>query len=419
VALFAGAGVSTESQTVLRQSLVDMVAGKLGRDPSGIAFPDLMEELACQPNGRFELIKLIKERFDYIHSHPELHDMATRFHDELATIFQINTIVTTNWDTNFEDRCGATPFVHPEDVAFWEVAERKVLKIHGTIQNYGSIIATRSDYKRAEEKLNKNMIGSLLKLLLATKTVVYFGYSLRDDDFLSLLSLVRDEMKELGRISYIVTLDGDEESLARYKALGLTPIVTDGTHFLSQLKARLVSDSQLHPDTVYEAVADLLVEVQEAHVQLYDELDMFDHPVIILCASYQDGMMHGLKRILRRRSSGEYSHPCRARGSAAAYTAWRAEKLRAKRYDDVAYIDGYMNALLYLDAAASGEVECTPPLFHALGSNQDIYTFEDYRQLLPEIPGLHKAACRYAKEAVERCAPFRDQGIVMHHQCAL
>jgi hypothetical protein len=232
VAVLAGAGVSIESRPVLRQSLAETVAATLGCDVASLPFPDLMEKFSKRPNGRFELIKLIKDRFDYIYSHPELHDLATRFHSELATIFQIDTIVTTNWDTNFEDECGATPFVHSEDVAFWDVAERKVLKIHGTIQNYGSIVATRSDYDRAEGLLSRNMIGSLLKLLSATKTVVYFGYSLRDDDFVSLLLFVRTEMKDLTRISYIVTLDDDEQSLQRYRGTG-PHTYSDGRHLFS------------------------------------------------------------------------------------------------------------------------------------------------------------------------------------------
>jgi hypothetical protein len=175
----------------------------------------------------------------------------------------------------------------------------------------------------------------------------------------------------------------------------------------------------MYSDAVYEAAAELLPQVQEAHVQLYDDLNMFDHPGIILCACYQDGMMHGLKRILRRRNCGEYSHPCKILGTASAYARLRSEKLKAKRYDDVAYIDGYVNALMYVEVAGSDEPENIPPLFHAPGFDGVLCTIEEYRRLLPRMPKLHKGAFRYAQRAVGQYSAFKDRGIVMHHHCAL
>ena len=101
VALFAGAGISTESRNVLRWNFAEEVAGKLGIDPGEIAFPDLMEKFVARPNGRMKLISMISSRLDYIKSHHDLHEEATEFHKELGTIFKLNTVVTTNWDTNF------------------------------------------------------------------------------------------------------------------------------------------------------------------------------------------------------------------------------------------------------------------------------------------------------------------------------
>lgn len=353
VALFAGAGISTENRSVLRFALGEEVGAKIGKDAKTVAFPDLMEEFTRRPNGRFELISLIKKRFDYIFSHPEIHNEAIKFHEELATIFELNTIVTTNWDTNFEDICHATPFVHPEDVAFWEVATRRVLKIHGTILNYGSIVATRTDYERAARDLRENMIGSLLKLLMATKTVLYCGYSLRDDDFLAVHSFVHSQMKELRKTAYIVTPDIDDAKMTRYKNLGLTPILGDGTHFLEEVKAHLIKKGLMRPDAIYEAAALLLEAVREAHIALYDEFDMFKYPQIILAACYQDGLMDGLRRAMRLKRTGLYSHPLKTVLTGHQYEDWKSQKARAKRYDDVAYIEGYQNALSYLEIAAA------------------------------------------------------------------
>ena len=67
-------------------------------------------QLYCdKPNGRKKLLKNIRERFDYIKSFPELERSASSFHRELAELYPIKTIITTNWDTYFEEYCAAVP----------------------------------------------------------------------------------------------------------------------------------------------------------------------------------------------------------------------------------------------------------------------------------------------------------------------
>ena len=131
--IFAGAGVSTEGKLVFKRTLYSQILSELGLTPdSNLSFPTLMTRYCSQPNGRRKLLQRIKQRFDYMASFPELYRTATRFHRALSTIPQIVEIVSTNWDTLFEEVCGATPIVAPEDFAFWEVPGRKVFKIHGS-----------------------------------------------------------------------------------------------------------------------------------------------------------------------------------------------------------------------------------------------------------------------------------------------
>jgi NAD-dependent SIR2 family protein deacetylase len=139
VAIFAGAGISTESKMVLNYSFYDEISNELNNN-SGLSFPELMQEYCkTKTNGRYNLIQKIKKRFDHIHSFPELETRASEFHKALSTLFFQKTIITTNWDTYFEDFCSAVPFVTDKDLAFWESSERKVLKIHGSINNLEEI----------------------------------------------------------------------------------------------------------------------------------------------------------------------------------------------------------------------------------------------------------------------------------------
>jgi hypothetical protein len=70
--------------------------------------------------------------------------------------------------------------VNAEDFAFWRTAGRKGFKLHGSVSNFGSIIATDDDYRRARRQLQRGALGAALKLMLAAKTIVYVGYSFSD-----------------------------------------------------------------------------------------------------------------------------------------------------------------------------------------------------------------------------------------------
>src|ERR1051326_6856064 len=113
--IFAGAGVSTESNSVFPWTLYDEVHEDLGLAATDKPpFPRLMSLYCIRPDGRRNLLEKIRARFAYVQSFPELYRTATRFHRELATLFQIDIYVTTNWDSYFEKECGATPFVNAE-----------------------------------------------------------------------------------------------------------------------------------------------------------------------------------------------------------------------------------------------------------------------------------------------------------------
>lgn len=429
--LFAGAGISTENRNVERDTFYDTIAAELGKENSDTSFPSLMEEFCSKPHGRVELLSRIRRRFRHIRSFPELDRMATRFHEELATFFQIDTIVTTNWDMYFEEKCGATPFVTDEDLAFWESGERRVLKIHGSINNYGSIVATTSNYESCEERLQTGIIGGILKALLATKTVVFVGYSLTDSDFRSIFEFVLQQMKGLNRSAFVINPFPKE--CDRFKEMGLLPIQTDATFFLSELKKHFVAQHAMLPDSIYAHAARLHEMVCDEHHKFLDTYKLADHPQLIYCASYQDAMMHAYERIGRLRTTGELSHPCNITGLFKPYTKWQKEKLRKKQYEDVAYIEGYMNAYTSIlidhlpdtpedqpqeDEGDEGE-QSVPPLYFAFGAPNEIavrnavFDLDAFETIIDDLPELHKASFKRAKRIVDRLG--ENPSVVFHH----
>jgi SIR2-like domain len=360
-----------------------------------------------RPDGRRELLDRIRARLAYVRSFPELYRRATQFHRELSTLFYVETYFTTNWDDYFERECGATPFVNAEDFAFWNTRGRKVFKLHGSVTNFGSVVATDTDYRRAQRQLQNGTIGAALKLILATKTIVYVGYSFSDYDFLSIHRYVSRELKQIAPVAYIVSLDRSAE--ARFKGLGLTPIFTDATYFVQVVKKHLEADGHSLADRRLDAIPFALGRVNAEHGRLHESFDARANPEVIYCASYQDGLVHAFERIISRSHAGDYSHQCEVERQLQKYESMRAERLRARRYMDVAYIEGYMNGLVYLLADDEGRAHL--PFYFVFGVKCQPITIAEYRRALRTSVPNKRANALAARLVREKLGPGDD----LHH----
>jgi NAD-dependent SIR2 family protein deacetylase len=396
---------------VFPNTLYEEIAQELCLDPNaGPVFPALMSAYCKRPDGRQRLLQKIKHRFDYMKAFPELYWEATRFHRELATLFHIQDIITTNWDDFFEKECGATPYVSPDDFALWGVPGRKVFKIHGSINNLGSIVATTEDYEACYRNLSEGVIGGTLKSMLATKTIVYVGYSFSDSDFLKIHSILSKEMKGLRPHAYLVTLD--RSACERCEDVNITPIITDGAYFISQLKAHIIADGQMLPDQNFSDIPSILFAVLDIHESIY-ETDLSKYPTAIYTLAYQDGLQHAFQRILAMRNTGQYSHECYVRGQISTYERFRRQSVKEHNYWDAAYIEGYQNGLMCF-ILTRRQVRRSLPIFYVFGLKDHPRTVKEYKRCLRHGATIHKAAYGQAKKIVQR-KTLGVPGVGLHH----
>jgi NAD-dependent SIR2 family protein deacetylase len=403
--VFAGAGISTESRTVLQNTLYERIAAELAGEHPDESFPDLMSRYV-QEKGRRLLLQRIKERLDYIDAFPELHRAATRFHRELATLFYISDIVTTNWDAYFELETGALPLVTDKDFALWDLPGRKVFKIHGSIYNLGSIVATHEDYERCYRALNRNVLGATLKHLLATKTILFVGYSFGDSDFNRIYRFIANQMADVLPRSYIVTLGDPRVADTR----GAHVIATDATFFVRKLKEELLDRGCLVDDERWHGITPRLFDVLQRHDELYEKVDVRRLPAAVLCGHYQDGLIHAFERMLEQRRTGEYSHTHRVERLVAGYEERRKELVKAKRYHDATYATGYQNGLMYL--IADDATRKMLPLYFVYGSSEDLRSLTAFRRVAKTAQELHKQAYAQAARIAQKWGP----GVVPHHR---
>ena len=406
--IFAGSGISSENKMVFPWSFYEDIHSELQLDDNDKpSFSKLMLKYCEQKNGRRKLLNKIKERLDYIENFPELYLRASEFHKEISTIHNVKEIITTNWDDLFERECGANPIVIPEDFIFWQNPGRKVLKIHGSINNYGSIVATEEDYQQCHEKLRDSILGSYLKTLLATKTVLFVGYSFGDEDFNKIYNFLKSEMKGLSPHSFLVTLD--KEAKKKFDSSEITVIRTDATFFVEEIKKYLVKNEQMISDNHFLSIPEALNFLNSVHIQLTESFSVSDFPSIIYTASYQDGLKHALERFLSRFKTGEYSKKENIGCMICHYNDTIEEKRKDKLFHDVAYFIGYRNGLIFL---LEGERAKDLPVYYILETDKICSNLKEYTNLIKSKKEDNEYST-YLKNLIER----KGLGgkLVLHH----
>jgi len=408
--LFCGAGISTENKNVLPFSFYSTIKKELKLNDDDLSFSDLMQLYCEKPDGRRKLLKRIQERFQYIHSFPELERIATRFHNELSEIYLIKTIITTNWNTYFEDFCGAIPITIPEDIVFWNDSERHVIKIHGSINNLSSIVATADDYKKCFKSLQNGTVGSLLKTLLTTKTVVFVGFSFGDDDFSQIINYLREEMKDIYPHIYFVTLDERLESCLKLN--NSTFMITSGEFFLHKLKLKLIEDGYIVNDSSIPYVEEAKEKMNKIHRSI-SRVDLKKFPSVIYTLAYQDGVLHSFERFLQLYQTGEYNESGRIAKMIESYEKGIKECHRNGNYWDEAYYEGYANGLLYIEVCGKKEkiIESFPFLYLP-NAKEPLVSIDVYNNELERISKGNSRSNIKAKRIVKE---KNKPGMVVHH----
>lgn len=412
--IFAGAGISTESSHVFKETLYEKIYNELSlnEEDGEFTFPQLMGKYEQETiDGRRKLIEHIRYRFEYCDKFKDLYYDATRFHSALAPLWQISDIITTNWDDYFEKECNAIPIVTEEDFQFYNVSKRKVFKIHGSISNYGSIVATSNDYEERLTSLESGVIGSYLKVLLSSKSIVFIGYSFSDYNFLKLLNSLKLQMKRYLPHIYIVSLDNDIGN--KLEGYDYTLINTDGTYFLEILREHMEEEKLILKDDSIDRVTkawDLLGDAK--NLVINELLPEYKSPTVLYCMFYQDGMKHAFQNITYMMKGGEAYNPCRLMIEIKNYEKLLKQYEEASNYQEISYIMGYIEGF-WVPLIDEIEVEHLQ-YFHIFGRHST-FSFEEFKDIVINKDIFHDEAEYLGRKQFSQYLES-DNDIILRHK---
>jgi hypothetical protein len=243
--VFLGAGCTTERTYLRRKSFYEHIR-EISNYPNGspvLTFPDLMQYF-CEHHDGGRHNRLISEALSHIQffcASGENNRDATMFTDSLAEIPYLNRFVTTNWDPFLERSLDVlVPMIEDRDLAFWDDHKRQVLKIHGCITRPYSLVATQDDYDKCVGR--SPLIFNKLNDLMATKTFLFTGYSMRDADFQKVWGGIVNTLGQLTKMAYALDPKASNDQIATWKDRGIQILRVTDIMFIRTLRERLVKE---------------------------------------------------------------------------------------------------------------------------------------------------------------------------------
>ena len=244
--LFLGAGASYgdkgEKGVPKAAELAKELSEKLKRNynfriSKDAGLPKIAQCFEAQTD-RETLEKYIKGEIGKIKDPLKIHKIITN----LPVNLPVKIIITTNYDqlleTQFDEDVGAIDYktiIDDEElIENWNDQDVMIMKIHGSIESAKKLVITEDDY--VDSLSRETLIKHALRFIMATKTILFIGYSLADYDIRVLLKQIAPQKSE--RASHYLIQDAkiNPKDFSHWKGKGIEAYRMEGTKFLESLR---------------------------------------------------------------------------------------------------------------------------------------------------------------------------------------
>lgn len=242
VSLFIGAGFSKEAQAPSVDQLRDAILsqfdnGQQRKEHENDSLAEVsdffVEEICC--GSRNSLIELLQKQF---HFTPAKMDD----HQALAKIPHFHNIFTTNYDTLLEDS-------YPDDICqvirkdadctYLDNKPVKIFKIHGDFTNQDYVVITSHDYANFQDHNYNPQMWEIVKNDFLTKHILFIGYSLADDNIVSIIKNISDTVNKNQKDMFLIAPHIDPVNQGILKKMKVHYYDAVASDFLAELKKEL------------------------------------------------------------------------------------------------------------------------------------------------------------------------------------
>ena len=237
VVLWAGAGLSLYAglpsgvrlREILYEGLTPLEKEEVGKNSD---LSHLADEICTLKGNRNYIIQTLKNTFTRDFLSIETHKI-------ISQIPHFRNIITTNYDSLFESVYGSgklnvifsdnhTPYIDAKKV--------NLFKIHGDLSNPDSIIITESDYNNFFSKdTEQNTIWSVIKGIIATKSILFIGYGLEDTNIQVIFNKIRNKIGENGKECYFVAPNISTTKSIKLNKANIHPISLTGEKLFEEV----------------------------------------------------------------------------------------------------------------------------------------------------------------------------------------
>ena len=229
VTLFVGSGCSipvAPSASALSKKFYEELNDSMREGVDENNLQETSSRLMLQEGNSLKRDEIIKKSFSGL--------APQAFHNNLALIPHIHTIVTTNYDTLIEDAfcCGGIQvFRKDSECCCFQERQTHLYKIHGDVNELGSIVLSAEDYRRTIKSPSNPILWDHVLSEFTKHHVVFVGYSISDGNVLNLIEDIKSRLGSGAKGLFMVAPSISEAQKKKLYSLGIKPVISDAEKF--------------------------------------------------------------------------------------------------------------------------------------------------------------------------------------------
>ncbi len=228
--LFVGAGLSCDAGIPLWGTAIKEISERLQLDICETLDYLKIPQYYCNSRGYKEYAQLMRKIFRYNER------LNTQPVHKLLMKFDVDTIITTNYDCLIEKACEENnefiQVISSNSDLPYRTAGKELIKMHGDFE-HKNFVLKEEDYLNYHEEFK--LIENYIKSLIGTKVVLFMGYSLEDPDVKHIFSWVKEILNDNMQRAYLIEAGKpyDQYKSDYYRNMGVNII-----YLFSKNKAR-------------------------------------------------------------------------------------------------------------------------------------------------------------------------------------